>query len=97
VLYPYYTGQQTLEEVLQDPKGRSLLWLEILFNDQIPWENYLDRSEVQVAYKKACIWYGHFKTMILGSPRCKPLKSQPGAIDSKDYRKFLEALNFVSD
>ena len=97
VLYPYYTGQQTLEEVLQNPVGRGLLWLEILFNDQVSWEEYFDRSEIRDAYKKACVWYGKFKTMIGLYIQREPLKGQTGTIDEKDYRKFLEALNFVSN
>ncbi|HEX9757928.1 MAG TPA: hypothetical protein VGB26_09015 [Nitrospiria bacterium] len=57
----------------------------------------MDKPEIQSAYQKACIWYSHFKTMVLYSTRRKPLKTKTGPIDEKDYRKFLEALNFVSD
>jgi hypothetical protein len=97
LLIPYYTGLDSLEDVLREPRARGLLWLEILFNDQVPWEDYLDKPEIQSAYQKACIWYSHFKTMVLYSTRRKPLKTKTGPIDEKDYRKFLEALNFVSD
>ena len=93
---PYYTGDKTLEDVLKSPKSVSLLWLEILLNDGIPWENHLKRPEVKAAYEKACIWYAHFKTMIEGHAGRKPLEIRTGKIDDREYRRFLEALNFVA-
>ena len=93
---PYYTGDETLEEILQRPKSVSLLWLEILFNDKISWEKHLDQTEVKVAYEKACVWYAHFKTMIDGHVGRNPLAIRTGKIDNREYRRFLEALNFVS-
>ena len=97
LLYPHYTGLRTLDEVLADPKKGGLLWLEILLNDQVPWEKHLNRPEVRAAHEKACVWYGHFKTMIQLHANRQPLPSRPGKIDERDYRKLLEALNFVSD
>ncbi|MBI3352171.1 MAG: hypothetical protein HY036_06300 [Nitrospirae bacterium] len=79
-----------------DHKNYRVLWLEILFNDRVSWETYLDRPEVREAYQKACIWFSQFKTMIQAHTGRKPLESRSGKIDPKDYRQFLEALNFVS-
>jgi len=74
----------------------SILWLEILLNDDIDWEGYLDIEKVRVAYNKACIWYSNFKTMIENYTGRKPLKIKKDRIDEREYRKFLEALNFVT-
>ena len=65
------------------------------FNDQIPWEDYLDVPEIKVAYEKACLWYSNFRTMVDNSTGRKPLKILKGKVDDREYRKFLEALNFV--
>ena len=96
LIFPYYTGKETLEEVFLDQKHYHLLWLEILFNDLIPWDTYLDRPEIKSAYEKARIWFTQFQTMIQAHTGRKPLKALSGKIDQKDHRKFLEALSFVS-
>lgn len=101
-ILPHYTGDQTLEEALKNPKGLSLLWLEILFNGEIPWKD-LDIPEVKTAYEKACAWHGHFKTMIEGHVGPRSLKGKGGEledrggeIDMREHRKFLEALYFAA-
>jgi hypothetical protein len=95
-LIPYYTGKETLEEILRDKRAINILWLEILFNDSIDWESLLDNKEIKEAYEKACIWYCNFKTLIESNTHRKPLKKIKGKVDSKEYRRFLEALHFVS-
>ncbi len=93
---PYYTGDNTLEEVLSNPKSRGLLWLEILLNGEFPWKAHLEQPQVRVAYEKACVWYGHFKTMINGRIGREPLEVRTGRIDEREYRRFQEALLFVA-
>ncbi|MBI4715052.1 MAG: hypothetical protein HY760_03795 [Nitrospirae bacterium] len=66
-------------------------------NGNVPWEDYLDRPGIRDSYDKACLWSGHFKTMIEGHIRRGPLPVKPGEIDPREYRKFQEALSFVSD
>lgn len=95
-ILPYYTGHASLEEALRDPRGVRLLWLEILFNGDVPWQDYLDRPEVRTAYDKACVWYGHFKTMIQGRTGRPPLEPRHGEIDMREHRRFLEAPRFVA-
>jgi len=95
-LIPYYTNRKSLEETLKDRRAINLLWLEILFNDSIDWEGYLDIKEIREAYEKACIWYCNFKTLIEAHIKRKPLKRIYGNIDSREYRRFIEVLNFVS-
>lgn len=89
LIFPYYTGKETLEEVFLDKRNYRILWLEILFNDRVSWETYLDRPEVREAYEKACIWFTQFKTMIQVHTRRKPLESHAGKIDQRDYRRFF--------
>lgn len=95
-IIPYYTGIKTLKKALKDKKSKDILWLEILFNDDVDWEETLSSSELKKSYLKACIWYGKFKTMIDYHVKRKPLIIQKGIIDNKEYRRFLEALSFVS-
>lgn len=95
-IIPFYTGDETLEAALVNPKSLRLLWLEILINESIPWEEYLDRSEVSVAYEKACAWYSQFKTMLESHAGKRSLSLRKGNVDMREYRTFLEVLNFVS-
>lgn len=95
-IIPYYTGKKNLQEILGDKNSLSILWLEILLNDSFDWEDHLDIEHVRTAYEKACIWYGNFKNLIEYLINRKPLKIKKGKIDNKEYRKFIEALNFVS-
>lgn len=86
---------ESLEDALEDKRARDILWLEILFNDSIEWEK-LDSVEIKNSYEKACLWYGNFKTMIHAHVKRIPLEDKKGKIDIKEYRRFMEALNFVS-
>ncbi|NKE71405.1 hypothetical protein [Candidatus Manganitrophus noduliformans] len=95
-IIPFYTGDESLEAALNNPKSLRLLWLEVLFNDEIPWEEYLDRPEVGAAYEKACAWYSQFKTMIEGHAGKRSLPLRKGNVDMREHRTFLEVLNFVS-
>ena len=95
-IIPFYTGDETLEEALRNKKGLNMLWLAILLNDCISWELYLEVPEIRMAYDKACLWYGNFKTMIDGFTGRRPLELRRGKIDDREYRKFLEAINFVA-
>jgi hypothetical protein len=95
-IIPFYTGDKSLDEALRNKKSLKMLWLEILFNDRIPWEDYFNIQEIKIAHEKASIWYHHFKTMVDWSVKRKPLGEQKGEIDEREYRKFLEVLNFVS-
>ncbi|MBI5206390.1 MAG: hypothetical protein HY934_01215 [Candidatus Firestonebacteria bacterium] len=95
-IIPFYTGIQTIEEALHDKKSLDLLWLEILLNDTVDWESFLNKNEINNSYEIACIWYSNFKTIITNYIHRKPLMEKKGKIDDRVYRKFLEALNFVS-
>jgi len=95
-LIPFYTNKENLEDALRDKKAQSLLWLEILFNDTVAWEDLLGIKEIKEAYEKACIWYWNYKTLIEGYTHRKPLKKIKGKVDTREYRKFIEALNLVS-
>ena len=91
-----YTGASDLKEALEDPKSARMLWLEILFNDSFDWEAKLKNPAVFSAYRKASVWYYNFRTMVNLAKKRKPLKKFDGAWDKREYRKFLEVLNFVS-
>ncbi|MEW6102771.1 MAG: hypothetical protein AB1630_02965 [bacterium] len=89
---PFYTDRDTLD--LSDKRIRFLLWLEILFNDGIEWEK-IDNPIVKISYEKACIWYWSFKSLFGSYIKRKPLEFKEGKPDLREYRRFLEALNFV--
>lgn len=93
---PYYTGFKDLKKALKDRKSLGILWLEILFNDVIAWQDYLGIKEVKKAYEKACLWYTNFKTLIESHIKRAPLEIKKGKVDNRQYRRFLEVLNFVS-
>ena len=63
-LLPAYTGLNTIEEILDNPRAVRLLWLEILVNEHLdlaPWKHHPD---VQQAYEKACQWFTAYKSLI---------------------------------
>ncbi len=95
-ILPAYTGLNTVEAILQVPRARRLLWLEILFNDQLdlqPWQNH---SEVQDAYQKACQWFTTYRSLIQSVLPRVSLPLDNGKIDLRDYRTFAEALQFLA-
>jgi hypothetical protein len=92
-----YTGAASLEEALQDPRGVRLLWLEILVNDRLNLEPWMNRPEVQEAYAKACRWYTTYRSLISAVLVRAPLPRQPGPVDFREYRVFAEALRFAAD
>ena len=96
VVLPFYSGDLTVESALDNPKGAQLLWLEILFNEQFPWRQYLTDARVKTAYEKACVWHGQFKTMIDGRIGPRSLGARTGDIDAREWRKFQEALTVVT-
>jgi len=92
-----YTGAASLEEALEDPRGLRLLWLEILVNDRIDVTPWRGRAEVSEAYVKACRWYHTYRSLIDSVLARSPLPYEAGPVDSRDYRVFAEALQFVAD
>ncbi len=93
---PYFTGHEDINDILKHKKASSLLWLEILFNDDFDWDSKLENNEIKTAYEKACIWYNKFSNLIEFSIKRKPLEKKQGVIDYKEYRRFIEVLNFVT-
>lgn len=96
-ILPGYTGASAIEEVLRDPRGIRLLWLEILLNERLDLVPWMERPEVRAAYTKACQWYTTYRSLIHSVIVRAPLPPEPGPIDQRDYRLFAEALRFVAD
>lgn len=94
-----YTGKKykNIRDILNDVTAKNVLWLEILVNDNINWEFYINNPLIRKNYLKASKWYSNFKTLleICGINR-KPLKTFSGKVDMRDYRKFIEVLYYVS-
>ena len=95
-ILPAYTGLNSLEDVLQSPRARRLLWLEILFNDQFDFKSLQNDPEVQEAYRKACRWFTTYRSLIQSVLPRVSLPPDSGKIDQRDYRTFAEALQFVT-
>jgi hypothetical protein len=95
-ILPTYTGVSSLKEALNHPQAIRLLWLEILFNDQLDVNPWLAHQDVQSAFTKACSWYTAYRTLIHATIDRSPLPHQPNAIDPREYRVFAEALQFVA-
>lgn len=94
-IIPHFTTLATLKNALEDKRGIKLLWLEILLNGDINWEDYCDVPEINTAYEKACIWYTNFRSMIDANVKRPPLRMIKGRVDNREYRRLIEALNFV--
>lgn len=94
-LLPAYLGTTSIDEALETPQGRRLLWLEILLNDQLdltPWRN---DPAMQVAYQTACRWFTHYRSLLMSFGERTPLPHDSGPIDFREYRTFAEAIAFV--
>ncbi len=94
-LLPAYLGTASIEEALQTARGRRILWLEILVNDQLDLTAWLHEPAVREAYDTACRWYTHYRRLITFLLDRTPLPADPGPIDYRDYRTFAEALYFA--
>jgi len=94
-ILPAYTGTTTIEEALTDPRSLRVLWLEILFNDQLKIAPILQHSSGRAAYEKACRWYTAYRSLIESVVPRSPLPRDTSAIDPREHRIFLEALHFV--
>jgi hypothetical protein len=95
-ILPAHTGLNTVEAILQVSRARRLLWLEILFNDQLDLKPWQDLPEVQDAYQKACQWFITFRSLIQSVLRRVSLPLENGKINLRDYRTFAEALQFLA-
>lgn len=95
-LLPAYTGCASLEEALAHPRHCTLLWVEVLFNDQLDEAALLQHPSGREAYDMACRWYTHFRSLIQFITPRSPLPADHRPIDFRQYRTFVEALYFVS-
>ena len=91
---------RNVSHLLRDKSASRVLWLEILFNDQLPWEKYVKFAIVKEQYQKARLWHREFKSLLqsCGIKRNKFRAISPlvRLRDLKDYRKFIEVLHYVS-
>ena len=95
-ILPAYTGLNSVEENLQVPRARRLLWLEILFNDELDLKPWQDHPEVRDAYHKVCQWFTTYRSLIQSVLPRVSLPLDSGKIDQRDYRTFAEALAGVT-
>ncbi|HWF60124.1 MAG TPA: hypothetical protein VN666_07420 [Nitrospira sp.] len=96
-LLPAYLGTTSIEGAVQTARGRWVLWLEILLDDQLdltPWQSYPAGQE---AYRTACRWYTHYRRLLtyLFLFDRVPLPTDSGPIDFREYRTFAEAIYFA--
>jgi hypothetical protein len=95
-ILPAYTGLDSIEAILQVPRARRLLWLEILFNDQFDLKPWKDHPDIQDACSKACRWFTTYRSLIQSVLPHVALPPDSGKIDQRDYRTFAEVLQFVA-
>jgi hypothetical protein len=53
-LLPAYLGTASIAEAIRSARGRRVLWLEILVNDQLDLAPWQSDPAVQDAYRTAC-------------------------------------------
>lgn len=94
-LLPAYLGTTSIEEAVQTARGRRVLWLEILLNDQLDLTPWQTNPAVQEAYQTACRWYTHYRRLLTYLFDRVPLPADSGPIDFREYRTFAEAVYFA--
>ena len=94
-LLPAYLGTTSIEQAIQTPHGRRVLWLEILLNDQLDLTPWQANPTVQEAYQTACRWYTHYRRLLTYLFDRTPLPVDSGPIDFREYRTFAEAVYFA--
>jgi len=94
-LLPAYLGTTSIEEAVQTARGRRVLWLEILLNDQLDLTPWQSDPAVQEAYRTACRWYTHYRRLLTYLFDRAPLPVDSGPIDFREYRTFAEAVYFA--
>jgi len=95
LLLPAYLGTDSIAEATRTARGKRMLWLEILVNDQFDLTPWASEPTVQLAYQTACRWYTRYRRLITFLLDRTPLPADTGPIDTRDYRAFSEALAFV--
>jgi hypothetical protein len=73
-LLPAYLNTDSINEALQTPRGRRILWLEIVLNDKPDWSAWRNDPEFEAVYRNACRWYTQYRRLItyLFKPRAPP-------------------------
>ncbi|MCC2642356.1 MAG: hypothetical protein K0S45_2769 [Nitrospira sp.] len=94
-LLPAYLDTDSIVEALRTHRGRRILWLEILVNDQPDWSIWRKDPDFEAVYRNACRWYTHYRRLITFLFDRIPLPADSGPIDFRDYRTFAEALQFA--
>ena len=94
-LLPAYLGTSSIDEALGTSRGRRILWLEILLNDQLDVSPWQTDPAMQQAYQTACRWDTHYRRLLASLFDRTPLPSDSGPIDFRDYRTFAEAIYFA--
>lgn len=95
-LLPAYTGAGTLRDALGDARALRLLWLEILVNDELDLTPWWTNEAVRQAYGKACRWYTTYGSLVASLLDRKPLPRDTHPIDPREYRTFIEAIQFAA-
>ena len=94
-LLPAYLGTTSLEDAINTARGRRVLWLEIVVNDQLDLTPWQSDPAVQDAYTTACRWYTHYRRLLTYLFNRAPLPVDSGPIDFREYRTFAEAVYFA--
>lgn len=94
-ILPAYLGVVSIEEALREERGRRILWLEILLNDQLDLTPWQSQPVVQEAYRTACRWYTHYRRLLNDLFHRAPLPADHGPIDFREHRTFAEAVYFA--
>lgn len=94
-LLPAYLGTTSIEDTIKTARGRRVLWLEILLNDQLDLTPWQSEPAVQEALRTACRWYTHYRRLLTYLFNRTPLPIDSGPIDFREYRTFAEAVYFA--
>jgi len=95
MLLPAFLNTDSIAEALSTPRGRRILWLEIVVNDQPNWSAWRKDPDFEAVYRNACRWYTRYRRLVTFLFNRAPLRDDSGPIDFRDYRTFAEALQFA--
>ncbi len=89
----YGKDTATLEELLSNRAGLSILPYEIAVNDDVDWDSLKNQIPRDI-FEKACIIYKNFSYQI---NRKKPLPQVKGKFPDFELRRVFEMLRSIED
>ncbi len=86
----YGKDKASIEELISNRAGKSILPYEIVFNDDVDWGEF--KEDIKEYFEKACVIYSNYSYLV---KRKKPLPFVDKKILDEDVRRFFEVLRAI--